>query len=71
MSLSACRMLLDECAAGERAAHDEYLRDGDIEVLDMRMDLLHDYTLLRLHGVYPLPAGHFIAVRLYLYKLLA
>ena len=71
MSLSACRVLLDECAAGERAAHAEYLLDGDIEVLDLRMDLLHDYTLLRLRVVYPVPAGHFIAVRVYLYKLLA
>ena len=70
MSLSACREILAECAAGERAAHAEYLLDGDIEVLDLRMDLLHDYTLHRLRVVYPLPAGHFIAVRVYLSKLL-
>ena len=70
MSLSRCRDILSECAAGERVAHAEYLLDGDIEVLDLRMDVLHDYTLLRLGGVYPVPAGDFIRVRVYLMALM-
>ena len=70
MSLSMCREILAECAAGERVAHAEYLLDGDIEVLDLRMDVLHDYTLLRLSGVYPVPAVDFIRVRVYLMALM-
>ena len=70
MSLSACRAILAECAAGERVAHSEYLLDGDIEVLDLRMDVLHDYTLHRLRAVYPVPAGDFIRVRVYLTRLM-
>jgi len=70
MSLSACRAILSECAAGERVAHAEYLLDGDIEVLDLRMDVLHDYTLLRLGAVYPVPAVDFIRVRVYLMALM-
>ena len=71
MSLSMCREILAECAAGERVAHAEYLLDGDIEVLDLRMDVLHDYTLLRLSAVYPVPAVDFIRVRVYLSALLS
>ena len=71
MSLSLCHDILAECAVGERVAHAEYLLDGDIEVLDLRLDVLHDYTLLRLSAVYPVPAVDFIRVRVYLSELLS
>ena len=71
MSLSLCHDILTECATAERLAHDEYLLDGDIEVLDLRLELLHAYTLLRLRAVYPVPAGHFVRVRVYLSALLS
>ena len=70
MSLSLCHDILTECATTERLAHDEYLLYDDIEVLDLRLDLLHDYTLLRLRAVYPLPEVDFIRVRVYLSELL-
>ena len=70
MSLSLCRDILADCAAGERVAHAEYLLDGDIEVLDLRIDVLHAYTLLRLRAVYPVPAVDFIRVRVYLMALM-
>ena len=71
MSLSLCREILADCAAGERLAHAEYLLDDDIEVLDLRIDVLHAYTLLRLRAVYSLPAVDFIRVRVYLSELLS
>ena len=71
MSLSSCHVILSECCAVERLAYDEYLLDDDIEVLDLRLDLLHDYTLLRLRAVYPLPAVRFDFVRVYLSALLS
>jgi hypothetical protein len=71
MSLSACHVILSECCDGERLAYDEYLLDDDIEVLDLRLDLLHDYTLLRLRAVHPLPAAGFDFVRVYLSGLLS
>ena len=70
MSLSSCHVILSDCCAGERLAYDEYLLDDDIVVLDLRLELLHDHTLLRLRAVYPLPAVEFIMVRVYLSKLL-
>ena len=71
MSLSACHVILSDCCVAERLAHDEYLLYDDIEVLDLRLELLHDYTLLRLRAVYPLPAVDFILVRVYLSELLS
>ena len=71
MSLSLCHDILTECATAERLAHDEYLLYDDIEVLDLRLELLHDYTLLRLRAVYPLPAVAFVRVRVYLSELLS
>ena len=71
MSLSLCHDILTECATAERLAHDEYVLYDDIEVLDLRIDLLHDYTLLRLRAVYPLPAVGFDFVRVYLSGLLS
>ena len=62
MSLSLCHDILTECATAERLAHDEYLLYDDIEVLDLRLELLHDYMLLHLRAVYPLPAVDFILV---------
>ena len=70
MSLSLCHDILTGCATAECLAHEEYLLYDDIEVLDLRLDLLHDYTFLRLRAVYPLPAVDFIRVRVYLSELL-
>ena len=70
MSLSLCHEILTECAAAERLAYAEYVLYDDIEVLDLRTDLLHAYTLLRLRAVYPLPEVDFIRVRVYLSGLL-
>ena len=70
MSLSMCHEILTECYDGERLAYSEYVLYDDIEVLDLRLELLHDYTLLRLRAVYPLPEVDFIRVRVYLSGLL-
>ena len=70
MSLSLCHEILTDCYDAERLAYAEYVLYDDIEVLDLRIDLLHDYTLLRLRAVYPLPVADFILVRVYLSKLL-
>ena len=71
MSLSMCHEILTECCHAERLAYSEYVLDDDIEVLDLRTDLLHDCMLLRLRAVYPLPAADFVLVRVYLSKLLS
>jgi len=71
MSLSMCHEILTDCCHAERLAYSEYVLYADIEVLDLRIDLLHDYTLLRLRAVYPLPAADFIRVRVYLSRLLS
>ena len=70
MSLSLCHDILTECATAERLAHDEYVLYDDIEVLDLRTELLHDYMLLRLRAVYPLPDVDFAVARVYLSRLL-
>ena len=71
MSLSLCHEILTDCYDAERLAYAEYVLYDDIEVLDLRIDLLHDYTLLRLRAVYPLPEVGFIRVRVYLSGLLS
>ena len=65
-----CHEILTDCCHAERLAYSEYVLDDDIEVLDLRTELLHDYTLLRLRAVYPLPDVCFIRVRVYLSGLL-
>ena len=70
MSLSMCHEILTECYHVERLAYSEYVLDDDIEVLDLRTDLLHDYMLLRLCAVYTLPDVDFAVARVYLSRLL-
>jgi hypothetical protein len=70
MSLSRCHEILTECYHAECLAYSEYVLDDDIEVLDLRTDLLHDYMLLRLRAVYPLPDVDFAVARVYLSRLL-
>ena len=70
MSLSMCHEILTECYHVECLAYSEYVLDDDIEVLDLRTDLLHDYMLLRLRAVYPLPDVDFAVARVYLSRLL-
>ena len=70
MSLSMCHEILTECCHAERLAYSEYVLDDDIEVLDLRTDLLHDHMLLRLRAVYPLLDVDFAVARVYLSRLL-
>ena len=70
MSLSMCHEILTDCCHAGRLAYSEYVLDDDIEVLDLRTELLHDYTLLRLRAVYRLPEVDFVIARVYLSKLL-
>jgi len=71
MSLSMCHEILTDCCHVERLAYSEYVLDDDIEVLDLRTELLHDYMLLRLRAVYPLPEVRIsFVLRVYLSGLL-